>query len=227
MNARSLFRLLGLAALVAAAPLVISAASTVMAEGIAGLRVTVEDMDADTLRLPPAARSQALQQPDAVQQTAMNLYIRRVLADEAVRDGLDKDPTTAALLQLARERILSDVRLGKIDEANKPQEAAIEAASRAAYQANPDKFRTGNQTHARHIFVMGNTDKGREAAEKVLAEVKAGASFEDVARAKSADYNSADRGGDLGWIETSQVAPPLADALEKLQNPGDISGLVQ
>lgn len=227
MNIRSLSRLLGIAALAAAMPLVISAASTVVAEGTSGLRVTVDDLNADALRLPAAARSQALQRPDSVQQAAMNLYIRRVLASEAVRDGLDKDPTTAALLQIARERILSDARLAKIDESNKPSEGAIEAGARSAYHANPEKFRTGDQTRARYILVMGNTDKGEAVAQKLLDELKAGADFATLAKARSNDYGTAERGGDLGWFEAGKVAPELYEELAKLKKPGEMTGLIK
>jgi len=227
MNFQAFTRSLAVVALVVTAPLVLSAASPVVAQGQNGLNITVDDLNADALRLPAATRYQALQQPDAVQQAAMNLYVRRVLAAEAVRDGLDKDPTTAALLQLARERVLSDARLAKIDEANKPTADAVEAAARAQYNADPSKFRTGDQTRVRHILIQGNTEKGLEKARQVLAEVKAGADFEKVAREKSADPGSAARGGDLGWFEAGRMVPEFDEAVAKLKNPGDISDLVR
>jgi peptidyl-prolyl cis-trans isomerase C len=226
MKTRDSIRFLGLMALTVSVSFAISAASTVVAEG-SGQRITVDDLNADALRLPAGARYQALQQPDAVQQAAQNLYVRRVLAAEAVREGLDKDPTTAALLQIARERVLSDARLIKIDEANKPAESAIEAAAKAAYAANPEKYRTGEQAHVRHILIQGNTEKGLKRAEEVLAEVKAGADFEKVAREKSGDTSNAGRGGDLGWFEPGRMVPEFDEAVAKLKKPGEISDLVR
>lgn len=227
MKARDFTRIAGIVALALSLPLAISAASQVVAQGTGGLRITVDDLNADALRLPAGARQQALQQPDAVQQTAMNIYIRRVLAAEAQRDGLDKDPVVAATLQLARDRVLSDARLAKIDVANKPSEDAIEAAAKAAYNADPKKFTTPEQARVRHILLTGNTEKGKQVAEQVLADVKAGADFEKVAREKSADAGSAARGGDLGWFEPGRMVPEFDEAVAQLKKPGEISGLIR
>lgn len=226
MKSRAFSRIFAVALLATAIPLVISAAGPTVAEGPNGTKITVDDLNADALRLPPASRAQALVVPDAVQQAATNIYIRRVLAQEALRDGLDKDPSVAAQLQLVRERILSDARLAKIDAANKPTEQAVEAAARAAYEAEPEKFRTRAQTRASHILIQGNTEKGKEKAERILAQVKAGGDFGKIAREVSADPGSAERGGDLGWFESGNMVQEFEDALAKLQKPGEISDLV-
>lgn len=227
MNIRAIKRAAALLAMAISLPVALSAAGPVVAEGANGIRITVDDLNADALRLPASQRYQALVQPGAVEQVSLNLYIRRVLAAEAERDGLDKDPTTAAAIQIARERVLSDARLARIDFANKPTEDAIEAAARAAYNANPEKFRSGAEVRARHILLTGNTEKGREAAEKVLQEVKAGADFAKVALEKSQDTGSAQRGGDLGWFGMGKMVPEFEDAVNKLKNPGDVSDLVR
>ena len=226
MNVRDFTRVIGFAALAFATPLILSAATSVVGEGAAGLKITIADLDADALRLPSSSRAQALANPDAVQQAALNIYIRRILATEAARDNLDKDPAVQALLQLARERVLSDARLAKIDAAGKPTEEAIEAAAQANYKANPAKYSSGAQTRARHILLPGNTGKGRENAEKVLADLKAGANFEKVAKEQSIDPGSAERGGDLGWFDPGQMVPEFETAIGKLKSPGDLSEVV-
>ena len=202
------------------------AASPVVAEGL-GLNITVDDLNADAQRIPPAARPQVLSQPDAVQQSASNLFVRRALADEAEKAGLAKDPVTIAMLRIARDRVLSDVMLAKIDKDNKPTDEAVEAAARAAYNADPSKFRTGEQTHASHILIAGNTEKAKEKAEKVLADLKAGADFAKTAKEVSADPGSAARGGDLGFFEEGRMVPEFDQALKELKKPGDMSGLVR
>ncbi|WP_374664926.1 peptidylprolyl isomerase [Ramlibacter sp.] len=220
------FRNLGLAAVLSVAAGAALAADGVFAEGAGGVQITLDDITADAQRIPAGQRYQALSKPDAVQQAAQNLYIRRVLAQEAVRDGLDKDPLVIATLRLVRERVLSDARLAKIDEAARPTDAAIEAAARANYNAAPEKYRTATQTRVRHILLMGNTEKGQQVAEQVLAEIKAGADFEKVAMERSQD-GSAARGGDLGWFEPGRMVPEFQDAVDQLKNPGDVSGLVR
>ena len=225
MNFRSLLRLVSLSVSLVL-PAVADAASAVVAEGL-GLTITTDDLNADVLRLATDVRHQALSKPDAVQQAASNLFIRRALAAEAERDGLAKDPLVAAALQQARDRLLADARLAKIDAANKPAEAAVEKSARAAYQADPARFRTEAETRARHILIAGGTDKAKAEAEKVLAELKAGADFEALARERSADPGSAARGGDLGYFEAGRMVPEFEKAVEGLKKPGEISGLVK
>lgn len=212
--------------LVFAYPIAAQAAAPVVAEGL-GLSITVDDLNADAQRIAPEMRPQALSKPDAVQQVTSNLFVRRALAAEAERDGLDKDPLVAATLKLVRDRVLSDARLAKIDAASKPSEDAVEKGARAAYQADPTRFRSGEQTRARHILIAGNTEKAKANAEKVLAELKAGADFEKVAKEQSADSGSAVRGGDLGYFEQGRMVPEFDEAVQALKNPGDMSGLVQ
>ncbi len=225
MNVRYLSILFSFCAALLSAPAV-WAASPVVAEGL-GLNITVDDLNADAQRIPPASRPQALSQPDAVQQAASNLFVRRALAAEAEKAGLAKDPTVIATLRLARDRVLSDAMLAKIDQENKPSDDAVEKAARAAYQAEPKRFTTGEQIHARHILIAGNTEKAKEKAEKVLADLKAGADFEKTAKELSADPGSAPRGGDLGFFEAGRMVPEFDQALNELKNPGDMSGLVR
>ncbi len=227
MNFQSLLRSMTLAAFAASLCLTLSAAGPVVAEGPGGLTITYDDLNADAQRIPAASRHVALGQPDAVQQASQNIYIRRALAADALRDGLDKDPMVAATLLLARERVLSDARLAKIDETNRPSADAVEKAARAAYNADPSKFRTTAQAKASHILIAGNTDKAKALAEQVLAQVKAGGDFAAIAREKSADAGSGQKGGDLGWFSPGRMVPEFDDAIATLKKPGDISGLVQ
>ncbi|TWO72544.1 peptidylprolyl isomerase [Caenimonas sedimenti] len=216
-----------LAALATSLCLTLSAAGPVVAEGPNGLKITYDDLNADAQRIPATSRHVALGQPDAVQQASQNIYIRRVLAAEAVRDGLDKDPMIAATLQLARERVLSDARLAKIDDANRPSAEAIEKSALAQYNADPSKFRTTAQARVSHILIAGNTDKAKALAEQVLAQVKAGGDFAAIAREKSADVGSGQKGGDLGWFSPGRMVPEFDDAVATLKKPGDMTGLVQ
>lgn len=78
----------------------------------------------------------------------------------------------------------------------------------------------GYKIHAAHILV-----KDRATAEKVLAELKAGAKFEDLARKYSIDPSNAN-GGDLGYFQRGDLLPEFENAVIKLK-PGQISGIVR
>lgn len=64
--------------------------------------------------------------------------------------------------------------------------------------------------------------EARKKAEAVLAELKAGKSFADLAMAHSSDAASRNNGGSLGWVMADMLHPSLAYALGELK-AGDFS----
>jgi len=178
-------------------------------------------------RAPEAERKAVLAKPEVVQQIASNLLVRRVLAAEGERDGLAQDPIVAAALAVARDRVLSDARLARLDAQNAPSAAAIDAYARDLYQANASKFERPAQTRARHILIANNGPESLKKAQDLLAQLRAGASFEELAKANSADPGSAARGGDLGFFGAGQMVRPFEDAVNALAKPGDLSEPVE
>jgi peptidyl-prolyl cis-trans isomerase C len=202
------------------------AASEVLVEG-GGVTVTRDDVQADMLRLPEETRAAMLARPDSLRGIATNLYQRRVLALEAEKSGATTQPLAAAQLQIARDRVLSDLRLVELDRAATPSEAALDAQAQSTYRAEPQRFAHPEQIEARHILILTATPDARAKAEQLLAELRAGAKFEDLARANSADSGSAARGGDLGWFARGRMVPEFETVAFALQKPGDLSGVVE
>jgi len=196
----------------------------VLARGHA-VAVSADDVLADSLRIPPDKRLTVLSSPDSVQQIAANLLVRRALAQEALRDGLQNDPQTAAALQVARDRVLSEARLARLDVQNQPSEAALDAYAQSTYKANakPQRFEAPAQTRASHILISNEGPTSLDKAKKILAELRAGASFAALAKQYSTDSASAERGGDLGFFGPGQMVRPFEDAVNALQQPGDLS----
>jgi hypothetical protein len=101
--------------------------ANVLARGPGGVVVTINDVFSELQRAPEATRNSVMSKPDSVQQIASNLLVRRVLAIEAERDGLMKDPLVAATVAISADRALSDARLAKLDallSLNDPLKAA-------------------------------------------------------------------------------------------------------
>jgi parvulin-like peptidyl-prolyl isomerase len=61
---------------------------------------------------------------------------------------------------------------------------------------------TADQVHARHILVDTESK-----AKDVLARLKAGDKFEDLAKSESIDTSTKDKGGDLGWFSKGSMVP--------------------
>ena len=196
---------------------------TVVARGPAGVVVTTNDLLSELRRAPEADRQAALARPETLHQLANNLLVRRVLAAEAERDGLGADPIIAATAAIARDRALSDARLARLDAQNAPNDAALDAYARNVYQANAAKFDVPAQTRARHILLDNSGPESLQKAKDLLAQLRAGASFEDLAKANSTDTGSGARGGDLGFFASGQMVRPFEDAVNALAKPGDLS----
>lgn len=199
----------------------------VLATGPNGVVIHSADVLAEVSRLPEVTRKAFLGQPDSVQQLTSNLLVRRILAKEAARDGLEKDPLVAASVNIARDRVLSDARLANLDTQNAPSEAALEAYARSLYQAEPSKFEQPAQTRVRHILIPNAGLASLEKAKELLSQLRGGASFEDLAKANSSDTVSAANGGDLGFFSDGKMVRPFEDAVNKLAKPGDLSEPVE
>jgi peptidyl-prolyl cis-trans isomerase D len=105
----------------------------------------------------------------------------------------------------------------------------------AYYDKNKSRYSENEKRHAHHILIaIGDAKAGAAAADaaalakaqQVLAELKSGKDFGELARKYSADPGSAAQGGDLGWAEQNAYVGPFADALFKMQ-PGQISDPVK
>jgi len=185
-------------------------------------QLQLPDLQADLLRVPDANRAAFLGNRDAIKSNASNLLLRRVLAAEAQRDGLDKDPVVQAAIALARDRVLSDARLARIDQANQPSLQDLEAFARTAYTAEAKRFEAPEQVRVRHILIKTETPEAKAKAQELLEKLKAGADFETLAKAESQDPGSATKGGDLGFFVRGRMVPGFED-----EAPGELSGLVE
>jgi peptidyl-prolyl cis-trans isomerase C len=193
-----------------------------------GVAVTRDDIAAAALRIPDASRQAAMSRVNNISRQAEEIYIRRALAVDAERAGLDKDPVVQALLRQARERILSDAQIKALEQTAKLSDDTVRAYARDVYRSNPRRFETPAQTRARHILIARTPDgKAEEKAAEILARAKKGENFEELARQHSADYATAARGGDLGFFAAGQMVKSFEDAVARLTQPGQISDIVE
>lgn len=209
------------------APTLAPTPPVVVARGPVGVVITTNDLLSELRRAPEVDRQAALSRPETLQQLANNLLVRRMLAAEAEHDGLGADPIVAATLTIARDRALSDARLAQLDAKNAPNDAVLDAYARNVYQANAQRFEVPAQTRARHILLDNSGPESLQKAKALLAQLRAGASFEDLAKANSTDKGSAVRGGDLGFFAAGQMVRPFEDAVNALTKPGELSEPVE
>jgi peptidyl-prolyl cis-trans isomerase C len=138
---------------------------------------------------------------------------QRLLAGEAVRRKLDKDPVAQRRMTAARDRVLGDMLVESV-----VSDAVNDNAVRGLYQEQLKLAKRSEEIHARQI-VLPNAAEA-EAVRKLLA---AGASFEPLATEKSTDAATRFNGGDLGYF-TIDVMPEAYGVALKNAKPGQVVG---
>jgi peptidyl-prolyl cis-trans isomerase SurA len=97
------------------------------------------------------------------------------------------------------------------------------------YAQNTNQFRVEDQIRLRMIFVGNKPDRPpevtRQLAEEILAKVREGAAFKDMAAVYSDGAQRAEA-GDWGWIEPSKLNEDLRKVAETLK-PGEHSGVIE
>lgn len=190
------------------------------------VQVTSQEAVNEIKMLPLDSKSKVLDDPRQLQSLVENIFLRKTFALEAERTGLTQNPETQYILQNMQNRIWAESFLEAAEERALPTAAAIDKAAQTTYKAEIDRFSTPAETHARHILIAGKDDAARAKAEKILADLRAGANFEQLAREHSADPGSAAKGGDLGFFPEGKMVPAFEAAAAALKNPGDLSPIV-
>lgn len=132
-----------------------------------------------------------------------------LLAQDAVKKGLDKLPDVAAALQFQRMELLGRAAIEEYLRGHPISEEQIKA------EYNTAKAKTGESEYrVRHILVK--TEKEAQDAIAKLTTGKKKARFEDLAKKISLD--AGDNGGDLGWVVPGNLVQEFATAMVGLKN---------
>jgi peptidyl-prolyl cis-trans isomerase C len=118
-------------------------------------------------------------------------------------------------LAFARERLLMDKLL--TDEA---KAATTEAAMRKVYDEAASQMGGDEEVRARHILV-----ESEDEAKQIIAELKKGGDFAEIAKKKSKDPGAQD-GGDLGYFTKEQMVPEFSKVAFETE-PGKIADPVK
>ena len=189
--------------------------------------ISIQDVKAEIPNLAEDVRAKLSAEPDQLRPLVEHLFMRRVFASEARLNGVAEQPEVQRHIAIAQERILADAQLAHLEDAALPQPEVIEKQIRTIYQAEPQRFTIPTENRARHILIAGKDAAARAKIDQILADVRAGADFEKIAREQSADPGSAPKGGDLGYFTQGKMVPEFQAAVDALKNPGDLSPVVR
>ena len=157
--------------------------------------------------------------PESRKQLREALITREIITQEAVRKGLDKSVDYQVQMDLAKQQVLVNAFLEDYLKSNEPTEADLKAEYEKIKKEQFDP--NAREYKARHILI-----KKEAEAKAVLAQLKKGAKFEDLAKKKSEDTGSKNKGGELDWTDGANLVKPFADAMKTLEK-GKTSDLVK
>lgn len=152
-----------------------------------------------------AAQGQA-DSPETRKALREDLITEEVIAQEALKKGLEKDPDFVSQLEIARLTAL--VRAYQIDYVKSHPVGDEEL--KKEYEAL--KTQMGDKEYkAHHILVATEAE-----AKDIIARIKKGGKFDKIAQEKSIDAGSKGKGGELDWSPAASYVQPFAEALMKL-----------
>ncbi|WP_282132035.1 SurA N-terminal domain-containing protein [Pseudoalteromonas aliena] len=107
-------------------------------------------------------------------------------------------------------------------------ESVTEDDVKAYYEQNKAQYVEPEKRRVSHILIDNSEDDdaAKEKADTLLAQLKEGADFAELAQSSSDDIVSAELGGDLEWIERDVMDPAFEDATFALKNKGEFSDVV-
>jgi peptidyl-prolyl cis-trans isomerase C len=164
----------------------------------------------------PTARVEALAQQlaasgrpvdDSVRaQLKEEAILREIFMQEAIKRGIGNTPEYKNQMELARQTIMIRAMFADYQKKNPVTDADLKAEYNKFAAAN-----AGQEFRARHILV-----EKEDEAKALIASIKGGASFEEIAKKQSKDPGSGANGGDLDWAAAGSYVAEFSEAMVKL-----------
>ncbi len=192
--------------LISSLALAVLAVSSAWAQNVAivnGKAVPLSRVDALSQQI--AAQGKPVT-PEVTAQIKDEVINREVFMQEAQKRGIDGSDEFKTQMELARQAIMIRALFADYQKKNPVTDAEI--------QAEYDKFASANggkEYRASHILVEKEED-----AKKLIAEIKKGGKFADIAKKSSKDPGSGAKGGDLDWANAGSYVKEFSDAMTKL-----------
>lgn len=144
--------------------------------------------------------------PEMEGQLKEEVIAREIFMQEAQVRGLDVTEDYKNQIELARQAILIRALFSDYQTKNPVTDAEIKAEYDKFAAAN-----SGKEFKARHILV-----EKEDKAKAIIAQLKKGGKFEDIAKKESKDPGSGAKGGDLDWANPGNYVKEFSEALSAL-----------
>ncbi len=186
-----------------AAAVLLTLAGSAMAQNIAivnGKAVPTARMEALAQQVAKSGRPVT---PDMQGQLKEEIIAREIFAQAAQALGLDATDDFKTQIELMRQSVMIRELFANFQAKNPVTDAEIKAEYDKFAAAN-----SGKEYKARHILV-----EKEDQAKAIIAQLKKGGKFDEIAKKSSKDPGSGAKGGELDWASPSSYVKEFSDAL--------------
>jgi len=184
-----------------------AAMSAPSANEIAAAKVNGVTISEASLRLLAKERGENADDASIRKAIIDRLVVQHLLSEEALAKGIDKTPEVSIRVELNRRGLLATAFAQDYLKSHPIGEEALKAQY-AKIKAMPH----GIESKVRHIMLTTEAE-----AKDVIAKLKKDPkSFDALARARTKDEKSRDKGGDLGWSQRPTENPEFDLVISKM-----------
>ena len=176
----------------------------------------------------PDARRQLATDPAALERLVRSELMRKAVLHEAKQKGWDKRKELEPMIERARDQVVVSSFVANVAKPGDgyPSEEEI----KQFYESNKAQLVAPAQFQLAQIFLPApeGTDKAKaDEAKKKIGELsaklgKSGTDFAKLAKENSAHKESAEKGGELGWVSEEQMVPEIRRAVSGMAK-GEVS----
>jgi len=183
---------------------------------IGGTEVTATEVRAYVETLSASDQAALAKDPSLLSQVVRTYLARQAVLKEAQVKKFDQQPAVKAQLDRVRDEALTELYLQTVSRP--PEGYPGDAEVKAAYEANRKSFDVPKQYQVAQIFVAAPRgdreaeERGKRKLDEVTRRLKQRADFAVVARELSEERESAQRGGEIGWLAEEQIVPGIRAA---------------
>jgi peptidylprolyl isomerase len=176
--------------------------------------------------LDPAARAQVTATQQGLANFARERVLNMAILAEAKAKNWDTQPDIVRKIAEMRDAVITQTYLASLIPSDPAYPSDADVAT--AYESNKSRLVLPRQYHIAQIVLAvkpGATPQEDEEAHKKALSVRTQAvrpnvDFADLARKNSQDPLSAEKGGDIGWLQEPAMIPAVRDAVSGLIESG-------
>ena len=168
---------------------------------INGQAIRLSELEVAQQALPPQYRNMPFQ--SVFPALLERIVDSKLVVQEAKKNKINEDAAFKRRMAFVEEQVIQDYWLQR----EYARKVTVEKL-RQRYEEKLKSMPLEEEVHARHILLAKEDE-----AKAVIAELKAGGSFDKIAREKSTDKASGAEGGDLGWFKKGDMVPEFANAV--------------